>query len=112
MCGSIFNPLLFLWSPGGLELTIILIIVLLMLGGIRTPDIARGMGEARVGKARERRPQRADTRYVWLLVLALFAGVVALCALTLSGFSDEQKLVAAGVLLCWVGVGYWSFGRK
>lgn len=112
MRNSTFTPLIFLWSPGGWELIIILIIALLMIGGTRLPDTARGMGVALSGKARERRQQRDDTRHVWLLVLALFVGAIALSALGLSNFSDKQKLVAAVVLLCWVGVGYWSFVRK
>jgi hypothetical protein len=112
MRSATFNPLIFLWSPGSWELIITLVIALIMIGGTRAPDLARGMGVALSGKARERRRQRDDTRQFWLFVLVLFAGSIALSLLSLSNFSDKQKLVAAGVLLCWIGVGCWSFWRK
>jgi TatA/E family protein of Tat protein translocase len=114
------NPLIILWSPGGGELIIILAIVLLLFGAKRLPDLARGMGESiRNFKAgmlmnrmsREQRQQSSDSRLWQFIILAWLAAAISFLVLSLDDFSDTQKLVLTIVLLCWIGVGYWSFGR-
>ncbi len=40
------NTLLLFWAPGGWELIIILVIVLLLFGANRLPQLAKGMGES------------------------------------------------------------------
>jgi TatA/E family protein of Tat protein translocase len=104
------------WSPDGWGLIIILIIVLILFGANRLPAIARGMAESienfkRAWISREQRRQSDDSHPWWFIALAVLALVVALFVLGLDVFSDEQKLVLAIVLLAWIGVGYWSFGR-
>jgi Sec-independent protein translocase protein TatA len=111
------------WSPGGWELIIILIIALIFLGVRRLSDlkgmaesISKGMAESisnfKSGIAPEPRRQSNDSRPWVFIVLALTATVIILSVLGLYGFSDEQKLALAVVLLGWIGVGYWSFGRN
>jgi Sec-independent protein translocase protein TatA len=114
------------WSPGGWELIIILIIALILSGVRRLSDLksmAEGAAESirnfvesirnfKSGAAPESRRQSADSRPCVFIVLALTATVIILSVLGLYGFSDEQKLALAVVLLGWIGVGYWSFGRS
>jgi sec-independent protein translocase protein TatA len=40
------NNLLLIWAPGGWELIIILVIVLILFGANRLPQLAKGMGES------------------------------------------------------------------
>jgi sec-independent protein translocase protein TatA len=40
------NNLLLFWAPGGWELIVILVIVLLLFGANRLPQLAKGMGES------------------------------------------------------------------
>jgi sec-independent protein translocase protein TatA len=40
------NNLLLFWAPGGTELIIILVIVLILFGANRLPQLAKGMGES------------------------------------------------------------------
>jgi len=40
------NNLLLFWAPGGWELIIILVIVLILFGANRLPQLAKGMGES------------------------------------------------------------------
>jgi sec-independent protein translocase protein TatA len=40
------NYLLLFWAPGGMEMVIILVIVLLLFGANRLPQLAKGMGES------------------------------------------------------------------
>jgi sec-independent protein translocase protein TatA len=40
------NNLLLFWAPGGWELMIILVIVLILFGANRLPQLAKGMGES------------------------------------------------------------------
>ena len=40
------NNLLLFWAPGGMEMVIILVIVLLLFGANRLPQLAKGMGES------------------------------------------------------------------
>jgi sec-independent protein translocase protein TatA len=40
------NNLLLLWAPGGWELIIVLVIVLILFGANRLPQLAKGMGES------------------------------------------------------------------
>jgi hypothetical protein len=109
------NPLIILWSPGGWEMIIILIITLILLGGLRWPGTARGMGESirnwKAGISGARSQQSIESHPALFLVLALFPVAIILSAMSLYNFSDKQKLALAIVLLGWVGVGYWSFGR-
>jgi sec-independent protein translocase protein TatA len=113
---SIFKPLFTLWGPGGTELIVILVIVLLCFGARRLQDLARGMGESirvfKTGVSREPRHQSSDSRVWWFLVLAFAAVVIMLSVLNLDTFSDKQKLALTVTLLAWIGVGYWSFMRK
>ena len=53
-----------------------------------------------------------DSRPWVFTVLTLMAAVVILSVLRLDVFSDGQILVLTVVLLGWIGVGYWSFGRN
>jgi len=115
------NPLIILWSPGGWpDMIIVLVIVLLLFGGKRLPDLARGLDESirnfkagmqKVGTTREQRQQSNDSRLYWFIAPVCIAAAIILSALSLDDFSDTQKLVLSVVLLCWIGVGYWSFGR-
>jgi mttA/Hcf106 family protein len=107
------------WSPGGWELIIILIIALILLGVKRLSDLkgmAGGMAESirnfKSGIAPEPRRQSIDSRPWVFVVVALMAAVITLSILRLDVFSDKQKLVLTIVLICWIGVGYWSFGRN
>jgi len=101
---------------GSWELIIILIIALILVGAYRLPDIARGMGESlrnfKSGIHPEPRHQSNDSRPWVFIVLALMAALIILSVLGLYGLSDKQKLVLTIVLICWIGVGYWSFGRN
>ena len=107
------------WSPGGWELIIFLIIALIFLGANRLSDIlsdiAKGLGESIINFksaiAPEPRQQRSDSRPWVFIVLALMAAAVTLSVLRQDVFSDKQKLVLTVVLFCWIGVGYWNFGR-
>jgi hypothetical protein len=101
------------------ELVIILIIALILLGVRRLSDLrgmARGMAESickfKSVIAPEPSPQSTDYLPWVFIVLALFAAAVILSVLGLYDFSDKQKLVLTIVLLGWIGVGYWSFGRN
>lgn len=104
------------WSPGGWELIIILIIVLILFGANRLPNLARDMAESirnfKAGAPQEQRRQGSDSRPSWFLVLALIAVAIILSVLSLDVFSGKQKLLLTIVLLGWIGVGYWSFGRR
>jgi len=40
------NNLFLFWAPGGMELVIILVIVLILFGAKRLPQLAKGMGES------------------------------------------------------------------
>ena len=40
------NNLLLFWAPGGWELIVILVIVLILFGANRLPQLAKGMGES------------------------------------------------------------------
>ncbi|HKQ78978.1 MAG TPA: twin-arginine translocase TatA/TatE family subunit [Blastocatellia bacterium] len=109
------------WSPGGWELIIILIIVLVLFGAKNLPAMARGMGESirnfmaampKSGMPHQQRQQRADSGLWWFLGPALLALAITLPVLSSSIFSGEQKTVLMAVLLCWIGVAYWTFGRR
>ncbi len=93
-------------------LIIILIIVLLLFGAHRLPDHARRMAESISEKSGKQRQPISNSRAWWLLVLTLIAAWTLIAILSLPSFSGEQKLVLDIVLLGWIGVGYWSFGRK
>src|SRR5262249_23083410 len=101
------------WSPGGWEGIIILIIILILFG-VRQ-YIAKGLIESidnfKAGLRSGPRRQDRDSRSFWFLVLALIAVAGALSVLRLDVFSDKQKLVLTVVLICWIGAGYWAFGR-
>jgi len=109
------------WSPDGWELIIILIIVLILFGANRLPDLARGMDESirnfkagiqKTGMPYEQRQRSMETRRWWFYVPTIIGLVVMLPILSSNIFSNEQKTVLMVVLLCWIGVGYWSFGRN
>jgi sec-independent protein translocase protein TatA len=63
------NNLLLLWAPGGWELIIILVIVLILFGANRLPQLAKGMGESirnfkqgiSEGEAEEEKKDKAKT---------------------------------------------------
>ena len=97
----------------GLEGILILAIVLIMLGGL---GFVRGLGESirnfKAGVSRKQRQESSGSRSRVFLVIALTAVTILLSVLRLDGFSVEQMLVLTIVLLGWIGVGYWSFGRK
>jgi hypothetical protein len=106
-------------GPGPWELIILLIIALIILGVKRLSDLkgmAEGMAESirnfKSAIAPEPRRQSSDSRPWVFIVLLLFASVIILSVLRLDGLSGEQKLVLSVVLLGWIGVGYWSFGRN
>ena len=108
------NPLIILWSPGGWYLIIILIIVLILFGANRLPELARRMDES-IQKFKDSIPMDRsprDLRQWWFIFLTCVAAAIILSVLSLDDFSDSQKLVLTVVLLCWIGVGYWSFGRN
>jgi TatA/E family protein of Tat protein translocase len=98
------------WIP-----IIILIVVLILFGAGRFPDMARGMPESirnwKAGSRPQPRRQDDDSRSFWLLALALIAVTVILSVLSLADFSGEQKLAVTVALLGWIGVGYWAFRR-
>jgi len=102
------------WGLGGWELIIILIIALIFLGVKRLSDL-KGMVESmrnfKSGIAPEQRQQSSDSRLSVFIVLILFGAVIILSVLRLDVFSGEQTLVLSVVLLGWIAVGYWSFGR-
>jgi hypothetical protein len=100
---------------GSWELIILLIIALIFIGVRHLSDIKRmaeSMRNFKSGIAPEQRRQSSDSLPWVFIVLALTATVIILSVLGLYGFSDEQKLALAVVLLGWIGVGYWSFGRN
>ena len=103
------------WSPGGWELIIILIIALILLG-VKRLSALKGMAESmrnfKSGIAPEQRQKSSDSRPWVFIVPALLAAAVILSALRMDVFSDKQMLVLTIVLICWIGVGYWSFGRN
>jgi len=112
----IFTPASKDRSPGAWEMIIVLIILLILFGANRLPDMVRGMGESirnfKDWRLHEQRPQSGDHFPRWFPVVAVIAAAIILPVLSLDVFSDEQKLALAAVLLVWIGVGYWSFGRK
>jgi sec-independent protein translocase protein TatA len=86
--------MLTIWSPGGWDMIIILIIVLLLFGANRLPDIARGMAESienfkrgMPGVSREQRRQGDDSRLGWFIVLAVIAVAVIFSVMCLFFFS-------------------------
>ena len=98
----------------GREEWIIILVVILILFGVRQ-FIARGLIDSienfKAGMRSGPRRQDGDSRSFWFLVLALIAIAGALSVLRLDVFSDKQKLVLTVVLICWIGAGYWAFGR-
>jgi TatA/E family protein of Tat protein translocase len=108
------------WSPGGWEGIIILIIALILLGAYNIPAIARGMGESirnfkagipKAGMPSEQRQPSRDSRRRWFHILTVIALAITLPVLSSNIFSNEQETVLMVVLLGWIAVGYWSFGR-
>jgi len=104
---------------GSEEMIILLIIALILLGVKRLSDLkgmAGGMAESirnfKSGIAPEQRRQSNDSRPWVVIVLALMAAAIIISVVRLDGFSDGQILVLTVVLLGWIGVGYWSFGRN
>ena len=104
---------------GSEDLIILLIIALILLGVKRLSDLkgmAGGMAESirnfKSGIAPEQRRQSNDSRPWVFIVLALMAAAIIISVVRLDGFSDGQILVLTVVLLGWIGVGYWSFGRN
>ena len=100
---------------GSEELIILLIIALILLGVRHLSDIkgiVESMRNFKSGTTPEQRRQSSDSRPWVFIVLALMAAAAILFALRLDVFSDGQILVLAVVLLAWIGVGYWSFGRN
>jgi hypothetical protein len=104
---------------GPWELIILLIIALIMLGVKHLSDLkglAEGLAESirnfKAGIAPEPRRLSSDSRSWVVIVLLLSAAAISLSVLRLGGFSGEQKLVLTIVLLGWIAVGYWSFGRN
>jgi sec-independent protein translocase protein TatA len=111
--------MLIIWSPGGWDMIIILIIVLILFGANRLPDLARGLGESienwkrgAPGISREQRRRSDDSRPWWFIFLAVIAVSIIFSVLSLDIFSGAQKLALTITLLGWIGVGYWSFGRN
>jgi hypothetical protein len=100
---------------GSEELIILLIIALILLSVRHISDI-KGMAERmrnfKSGIAPEQRRQSSDFRPWVFIVLALMAAAIIISFVRLDGFSDGQILVLTVVLLGWIGVGYWSFGRN
>jgi len=103
------------FGMGPWEMIIILIIALILLGVKRLSDL-KGMAESirnfKSGVAPESRQQSIDSRPWVFIVVALMAAAITLSVLRLDVFSDKQKLVLTIMLICWIGVGYWSFGRN
>jgi hypothetical protein len=100
---------------GSWELIIILIIALILLGVKRLSDfmgMAESMRNFKSGIVSEQRQQSSDSRLWVFLVLILFAAVIILSVRRLGVFSGEQMLALSVVLLGWIAVGYWSFGRN
>src|SRR5262245_3160617 len=96
-------------SQSGWEMIIIiLIIVLILFGWNRLPDLARGMGESirnfKAGAHHQQRRQIENTLSWKFLALTLIVLLGLLVFLTGSGFSDEQKMVLTIVALGWIGV--------
>lgn len=107
------------WSPGGWELIIFLILALILSGVKRLSDLkgmAEGMAESirnfKSGMAPEPRRQSSDSRPLVFIVITLMAAAVAISVLRLDVFSGKQELVLAIAVICWIGVGYWGFGRN
>jgi Sec-independent protein translocase protein TatA len=114
------------WSPGGWELIIILIIALILSGVKRLSDLkdmAGGMAESirnftesirnfKSGRRPEPSRQSSDSRPWVFIVIALTAAAVVVSIHRLDVFSGKQELVLAIAVICWIGVGYWSFGRN
>jgi hypothetical protein len=100
---------------GSEELIILLIIALILLGVRHLSDI-KGMAESirnfKSGIAPKQRRQSSDSRPWVFIVLALMTAAIIISFVRLDGFSDGQILVLTVVLLGWIGVGYWSFGRN
>ena len=100
----------------GSEETLILLIIAPILLGVRhLSDIERmveSMRNFKSGIAPEQRRQSRDSRPRVFIVLALMAAAIIISLVRLDGFSDRQILVLTVVLLGWIGVGYWSFGRN
>ena len=100
---------------GSEELIILLIIALILLGVRHISDIkgiAERMRNFKSGIAPEQRRQSSDSRPWVFIVLALMTAAIIISFVRLDGFSDGQILVLTVVLLGWIGVGYWSFGRN
>jgi len=68
-------------------------------------------GMQKDGAPREQRQRSRDSHLWWFIILVCVAAAIILSVLSMDDFSDKQKLVLTIVLLCWTGVGYWSFGR-
>ena len=100
----------------GSEETIILLIIAPILLGVRhLSDIERmveSMRNFKSGTTPEQRRQSSDSRTWVFIVLALMAAAIIISFVRLDGSSDGQILVLTVVLLGWIGVGYWSFGRN
>lgn len=100
---------------GSEELIILLIIALILIGVRHLSDI-KGMAESmrnfKSGITPQQRRQRSDSRPWVFIVLALMTAAIIISVVRLDGFSDGQILVLTVVLLGWIGVGYWSFGRN
>jgi hypothetical protein len=100
---------------GSEEMIILLIIALILLGVRHLSDIKRmaeSMRNFKSGIAPEQRRQSSDSRPWVFIVLALMAAAIIISLVRPDGFSDGQILVLTVVLLGWIGVGYWSFGRN
>ena len=96
------------------ELIIILIITLIFLGVKRLSDL-KGMAESmrnfKSGIAPEQRQKSIDSRLSVFIVLILFAAVIIFSVRRLDVFSGEQTMGFSVVLLGWIAVGHWRFGR-
>ena len=64
------NGQIFLWSaPGGLEWILIILVVVLLFGGKKIPELMRGLGEgmkefkkARKGEDEKRKKKKVDSK--------------------------------------------------